>query len=142
MDKLKQKGRIQVYTDNGLGFKEEESYFIDDYNDDADMIQLGLQIEPGTRQVRIDPAFSVCMVTIHTAEFNQVPVEIVTNGTKMDDSDSYIFTSEDPNLVINLEGLPFDEVSFLDVSYEIAFVTKSMADSIEAAAKKRFRLKV
>lgn len=142
MDKLKQKGRIQVYTDNGLGFKEEESYFIDDYNDDADVIQLGLQIEPGTRQVRIDPAFSVCMVTIHTAEFNQVPVEIVTNGTKMDDSDSYIFTSEDPNLVINLEGLPFDEVSFLDVSYEIAFVTKSMADSIEAAARKRFRLKV
>lgn len=141
MAALEQKSRIQVYADTGLGFNEEESYFVEDYSDNKELVQLQLSVEPGVRNLRIDPAFAECIFTLHKAEFNQVPVEIMTNGTKLDDSNSYVFNSEDPNIVISLEDLPFEEVSFLDIDYEIAFVTKSMAESMEAAAKKRFRLK-
>ena len=34
------------------------------------------------------------------------------------------------------DDVPFEEMNFLDVTYEIAFITKSMAEHIEASAKK------
>jgi len=140
MSDYEQKSRIQIYTDKGLGFSEDESYFVEDVLELNGKMQLQLQVEPGVKTIRIDPAFESCIVTFHEVVFNQSPLGLMTNGIKLDDSNSYVFSTEDPNVVISLEGLPFEEMNFLDVTYEIAFITKSMAEHIEASAKKKFRL--
>ena len=154
IDKMRtaeQKGRIQIYPDKGNGLCEEESFFMDqgigDFYEDESGIHLTVPVESGTRLVRIDPAFSRCIVHIKELSFNQTPLDragktsvLTSNGVCLDDSDTYVFNTEDPNFNISLEGLPFDEVNFLEISFEISFLTADMAENIEKSAKKRFRL--
>lgn len=142
------RGRIQVYEDRGLGFQEEASFFADEQMaEDEQGIHLTLSVEAGVKQLRIDPAFADCMVRIKQLKWNDKNLVwsgkasvLTTNGTRLDDTGSFVFSTEDPNLVVSLEGQPFEEVNVLEVCVERSFIGREMALDIENAAKRRLRL--
>lgn len=139
---------IQVYEDRGQGFQEEMSYYADGMaSEDEEGLHLMLTVEPGVRQVRIDPAFADCMVLVKELKWNDrdLPFSgkasvLDTNGTRLDDSGSFVFPTEDPNLVVSLLGLPFEEVNVLELGMERSFMGRKMALDVESAAKRRLRL--
>lgn len=142
------RGRIQVYEDRGLGFQEETSFFADEQMaEDEQGIHLTLSVEAGVKRLRIDPAFADCMVRIKQLNWNDKNLVwsgkasvLTTNGTRLDDTGSFVFSTEDPNLVVSLEGQPFEEVNVLEVCVERSFIGREMALDIENAAKRRLRL--
>lgn len=142
------RGHIQVYEDRGQGFSEEESFFADGCAKEEEQgLRLTLTVEAGVRNLRVDPAFAECMIKLREIKWNDVPLVwkgkasvLATNGTKLDDTGSFVFSTEDPNLVISLEGLPFEETNFLEISMERAFLGREMALDMESAAKRRLRL--
>lgn len=142
------RGRIQVYEDRGLGFQEEASFFADEQMaEDEQGIHLTLSVEAGVKRLRIDPAFADCMVRIKQLNWNGKSLVwsgkasvLTTNGTRLDDTGSFVFSTEDPNLVVSLEGQPFEEVNVLEVCVERSFIGREMALDIENAAKRRLRL--
>lgn len=141
-------GRIQVYLDKGQGFSEEESFFpTEGLTKEESVLNLCLAIEAGVKQVRVDPAFADCVILMKTIRFNDTELDILgkksvltTNGIKLDDTGSFVFPTDDPNIVISLEGLPFDEENFLTLRFERSFVSREMAENIGTAARRRFRL--
>ncbi len=141
-------GRIQVYIDKGRGFSEEDSFFpAGSITEEENGLHLSLWIEAGTRQVRIDPAFAECIILVKSLQFNDMDLEITgkrsvltVNGTQLDDTGSFVFPTDDPNIVISLEGLPFEEDNFLEVCFERSFVSREMAENVTNAARRRFRL--
>ena len=142
------RGRIQIYEDRGQGFQEEASFFADEQmTEDEQGIHLALPVEAGVRQLRIDPAFADCMVRIKQLNWNDNALAwsgkasvLTANGTRLDETGSFVFSTEDPNLVISLQDQPFEEVNFLEVCMERSFIGREMALDIENAAKRRLRL--
>lgn len=142
------RGRVQIYVDKGEGFQEETSFFADDQiTEDKDGMHLSLAIEAGIKRVRLDPAFTDCLIDVKQLEFNGADLwekgktsVLTTNGTQLDDTESFVFPTKDPNLIISLENLPFEEVNFLEICFERSFLGSRMAENVERAAKKRIRL--
>lgn len=141
-------GCIQIYEDRGQGFTEEASYFAGGcLREDEKGLHLLLSVEAGVQGLRIDPAFTDCMVRIKELKWNgrDLPwsgknAVMTTNGTRLDDTDNFVFSTEDPGLVISLQGQPFEEVNFLEFGMERSFLGREMALGIENAAKRRLRL--
>lgn len=142
------RGHIQVYEDRGEGFSEEASFFADGCTtEDERGLHLTLTVEAGVRNLRVDPAFTSCIIKMREIRWNDLPLAwkgrasvLTTNGTKLDDTGSFVFSTADPNLVISLGGLPFEETNFLEIGMERAFLGEEMAFDIENAAKRRLRL--
>lgn len=141
-------GHIQIYEDRGQGFNEDTSFFVDNMVVKSGRnLHLTLTVEAGVRQIRIDPAFVDCMVRVKELKWNDVSLPftgktsvLTSNGTRLDDTESFVFPTNDPNLVITLEGLPHQEVNTLEFGIERIFVGREMAQDMENAAKRRLRL--
>lgn len=141
-------GCIQIYEDRGRGFTEEESYFAGEcLQEDEHGLHLSLHVEAGVQSLRIDPAFAACMVRITELTWNGMNLPrsgkntvLETNGTRLDDTDSFVFSTEDPGMVISLQGQPFEEVNFLEFGMERSVLSRETALDIENAAKRRLRL--
>lgn len=142
------RGHIQIYEDRGQGFTEENSFFADEFlTEDEQGLHLTLAVEAGTQRLRVDPAFTDCLIRMTELKWNGKNLAwsgkasmLTTNGTRLDDSGSFVFPTEDPNLVISLQGQPFEETNFLELCMERSFVGRDMALDIENAAKRRLRL--
>ena len=143
--------RIQIYEDRGQGFHEEESFFADRLDclekDEQGTLYLTWEADPGVRQLRIDPAFKDCIVRIRELTWNGRELVrsgknsvLTTNGTELDNTGSFVFPTEDPNLVINLQGQIFEEKNVLKLCMERSLLERQIALDVENAAKRRFRL--
>lgn len=143
-----ERGRIQIYEDMGEGFKEETSFFVNNMVVKRDReLSLTLTVESGVRQLRIDPAFVECAVRIKQLRWNEADLPwsgkasvLTTNGTRLDDTGSFVFSTNDPNLVISLEGQRQEEVNTLEFCMERSMLESEIARDMENAAKRRFRL--
>ena len=141
-------GRIQIYEDLGQGFEEDTSFFVDNMVEKRGReLSLVLTVESGVRQIRIDPAFMDCMVQIKKLRWNDADLPwtgktsvLTSNGTRLDDTSSFVFPTNDPNLVISLEGQHQEEVNTLEFCMERSLLEREIALDIEKAAKRRFRL--
>jgi len=139
---------IQIYEDRGEGFQEETSYFAGEMvTVEGEELHLSLTVEAGVRQVRIDPAFTDCLVRIKELKWNDQDLAwsgkasvLTANGTRLDDTGSFIFPTEDPGLVVSLEGMSFEAVNLLELRMERSLVGREMALDVERAAKRRLRL--
>ncbi|MCI9295878.1 MAG: class I SAM-dependent methyltransferase [Lachnospiraceae bacterium] len=142
------RGSIQIYEDRGAGFQEESSFFAHGMVEEDDQgLHLVLTVEHGIRQLRIDPGFADCMVRVKELKWNERDLPFAgkdsvldANGTRLDDSGSFVFPTDDPNLVVSLEGQMFEEVNVLELCMERSFMGREMAQDIESAAKRRLRL--
>ena len=143
-----EQGQLQIYEDRGEGFQEETSFFV--YNmveKRGQDLYLTLTVEAGVRQIRIDPAFVDCMVRVKELRWNEADLPwtgkesvLTSNGTRLDDTGSFVFPTKDPNLVISVEGRPQEEVNTLEFCMERVFIGREMALDMENAAKRRLRL--
>ena len=154
------RGRVQIYEDHGQGYQEETAYFSTDVREDGDSRSLQMQIRPDVTSLRLDPAMTWCMVTIRKLQINGIDAEmtgknprVVTNGFRVGEGNTFVFTTQDPNISISLSHLPGkpetvpgqlqpDECNELDAEWEISFLTESMAKAYEQAntPKRRFHL--
>lgn len=143
--------RIQIYEDRGQGFQEKDSFFADRAGclekDEQGRLYLTWEVDPQVRQLRIDPAFKDCIVRIRELKWNDRELVrqgknsvLTTNGTELDNTGSFVFPTEDPNLVIALQGQIFEEKNVLKLCMERSLLEREIALDVENAAKRRFRL--
>ena len=147
---LERLGIVQIYEDKGQGFGEETSYYAHEHEciiKEEKGFRLRLRVEAGVQKLRIDPAFTSCIVRVKELKWNDVPFEyggkssvLTTNGTRLDKTGSFVFATDDPIFEISLQSLSFKEENILEFYMERSFIEKDMASDIENAAKKRLRL--
>lgn len=143
--------RIQIFEDRGQGFREEDSFFADRVEclerDERGVLCLTWEVNPGVRKLRVDPACKDCIVRIRELKWNDRELVrsgknsvLTTNGTELDNTGSFVFPTDDPNLVIDLEGQIYEEKNVLKLCMERSLLERDIALDVENAAKRRFRL--
>jgi hypothetical protein len=154
MEKL---NRVQIYEDRGDGYSEENSYFLPDAYQGESIISLEINISADVRALRIDPAFYSCIVKLGEMTFGgiRVPLEkrkiLTGNGriiraAKDSDKDGtdIVFSTDDPNICINLEAVKKTLGNALKIAAENTFTAQleivripgEMAHDIEYSVKR------
>ena len=142
--------RVQIYEDTGSGCSEEKSYFVKEAYQGENLIEAELAVDGNVRMLRIDPAFTSCMVKIDEMTFNgeRVPLEkkgiLLTNGRVAKPHDknntcykpSIVFPTDDPNLNIDIARLERKAENTLYVRMEIVRIPQNMAQDMADAVKK------
>ena len=103
------------------------------------LIELDLGVEGDVKMLRIDPAFSACMIRVVELSFNgqSLPLrskEISVNG-RIVKPDVVVFPTEDPNINISLEKLQRKKEDRLHAVIEIACLPVATAKVVAAAIK-------
>ncbi|MEG1848556.1 MAG: methyltransferase domain-containing protein [Lachnospiraceae bacterium] len=132
------KRRIQIYEDKGNGFCEQDSYLISDAYVAEDRVAFARNITKDVSSIRLDPAMERCMVSIEQLTFNGVSLPLkgkkcITNGVLCAPG-TYVFATTDPNIVLNLQGIPRTDRDRLQVTMSVSRIT---AHTAEAFSRKR-----
>lgn len=132
----RQKRRMQVYLDDGAGFREENSYFIEQGYQEQVAETIG--IPAGTRKIRIDPVLCDCILEQTELVWGSgKPVEYGTNGCLVK-KNAYLFPHSDPKLQI--VRIPAGETE-LRISYRISILEHATAEMLEKRANIPGRIK-
>ena len=137
LQSLQQK-HVQVYTDTGNGFREEESFFMTD----AECMTGGvlqsqsgrkyfykkMQFDSDIKQVRIDPYMEPCIVTIQKFLVNGKEVSYQFNGEKAD-KNTIVFATTDSNITVTLENTE----STIELQMEIIPISGEAAEALQGA---------
>lgn len=120
--------RIQIYEDTGKGFREEESFFLEEDGEQVlrtgeGTVELSVRIARGRSAVRIDPGSHACVIYIKRIGWNDEEIppkgkQIQMNGFKIGE-DTYAFPTDDPNITLSLWGLPSEEENHLEAVMEV-----------------------
>lgn len=133
--------RVQIYEDRGNGCSEEESYFVREAYQGENRIELELEVSGDVQLLRIDPAFTSCVVRIEELTFNGEPIPfdrkkvLLVNG-RIAKPATLIFPTEDPNINIVLSELNRQPENSLKVQMEIVRLPLAMAQDMANAVKK------
>lgn len=134
--------RIQIYFDRGEGFREEDSQYMPDIYVKENYLEAEIPVDGNVRNLRIDPADQSCIVKFHQITLNgtEVPSQkkfIETNG-KMIRNGCYVFSTQDPNLVIRLPEHLMRGENKLVAKMEVSPVSAELAEDMAGAVKKIF----
>lgn len=121
----RQKRRMQIYFNDGSGFREESSYFLEQgYKEE---ITESIQIPAGTKEVWIDPVLCDCILKKVKLTWGRgTKAEYQTNGYELE-SDCYLFGHSDPKLMIS--SIPEGE-NQINVSYHISILKHDIAEML------------
>lgn len=115
---------LQVYYDNGLGFKENESVFYNVQEDDKGICKVTIQNRDNCRHLRIDPAEKECFLKVISmravSDDGTYSLKFCTNGIEMQEN-VFLFNNEDPQ--IDISGLRLDTIK-IEFVYQIENVPK------------------
>ncbi len=127
---------VQVYSDIGEGFSEDNSYFAQERYDRHHSITLEIDLLPGTRALRVDPSFSPCIVTLKDIRWNGVPVgeraPVITihpNGRWIG-ADSVLFPMDDPGIEIGVAVAERENKNHLTITMITALLPAEVAESV------------
>lgn len=134
--------RIQIYFDRGEGFREEDSLYMPDIYVEENYLEAEISVDGNVKNLRIDPADRSCMVKIHQISLNGTEVAlqkkyIEANG-KMIKSGCYVFSTQDPNLVIRLPEHLMRGENTLTAKMEVSPISTELAEDMAGAVKKIF----
>ena len=130
---------IQIYVDEGEGYSEDDSIFPDETYNDHNEVTIDIECNDNVQNIRIDPAFASCIVTIKQVIWNGVSVEegetfisIHPNGSWISE-DSIVFGTDDPNIEF---GFADDKVekkreNHLKVTMMTTLIPKETAVTLE-----------
>ena len=140
--------RVQIYEDEGNGYSEEHSYFVQDAYQGENFIEMDLEISGNVRMLRIDPAMDSCVVKVQEMTFNgeRVPLGqrkvLYTNGkvhkSKQEHCPSIVFATQDPNINLNLMELNRKAANNLHVRLEVVRLPMSVAQDMAGNGLKFF----
>ncbi len=112
--------QIQIYYDDGAGYKEETSCFVPATIKD-DIVSFKIKVNSGTKNLRIDPGFGPCSVdilSITSGERNLTEDIHYTlrgfNGKRR--GKSMLFKGQDPHFGIKVSGWDLKDDDVLDVA--------------------------
>lgn len=141
-----QDNRVQIYEDNGKGFSEEQSYFVEHALTHYDEMELNLQVPVGLKALRIDPCEEPCLIQIKRLWWNGeeqfLDKQIVCNGSKgkgaKNSYPEYIFATRDPNFTVSLEKLTDSDKSQNDLKLqlEIHKISLQLANTLTKSIKR------
>lgn len=124
-------------------FSEDTAFDIADAYKSENMAEALIPVMKEDKVIRIDPVDSPCIVTIREAMLGEAefPVDnkkyLIVNGKRLG-ADSFIFSTDDPNMYFDLDGFVHDEDTFLFVRLEVVPLSKDTAVSVEKSVKKLF----
>lgn len=135
--------RIQIYEDTGKGFREEQSFFLEESVGEQMRVtpegvtELAVTVPGGRSALRVDPCSDFCVIYVREILWNGVPVpwkgkQIQTNGFKVGEG-VYAYATSDPNITIALAGMPQEENNLLRMAME---VTKLPEETVKHLRKR------
>lgn len=145
-----EKKRIQIYYDEGEGFMESNSFFLDTPYDALGNMSIDLELPSTVKQVRIDPGMLSCITTVKEVLLNGelIPITeskvLLANGKCVTDKEKgtvmISFGTDDPNINIRV----FDRVKSTGNAFratlQTIFLPSDMAVSLEKELRKKIRL--
>jgi len=129
-------GCFQIYEDKGNGFSEAESCFMENVYEKDGCLNLTWKFGNTDRKLRLDPAMQPCVLYHAQITVNGKPVKTETNGIYVDET-TLLFTTEDPNLTVELESMDLLEQNVLTMTAEVEWLTKRTAACFEKMGQKR-----
>lgn len=135
--------RIQIYTDAGKGFSEENSYYMPDVYTNEYTIEAEIPFDGNVSALRIDPADRACVVKVEELLLNGMAVPLTkktfaANGKNVKKS-TWVFTTSDPNMTIRVSELPMQGENRLFIKMQLTSLPESIAADITEGVKKIFR---
>ncbi|MBD5454917.1 MAG: class I SAM-dependent methyltransferase [Lachnospiraceae bacterium] len=135
--------RIQIYTDAGKGFSEENSYYMPDVYTNEYTIEAEIPFDGNVSALRIDPADRACVVKVEELLLNGMAVPLTkktfaANGKNVKKS-TWVFTTSDPNMTIRVSELPMQRENRLFIKMQLTYLPESIAADITEGVKKIFR---
>lgn len=136
--------RVQIYKDLGNGFSEENSFFVEEAVPVGGKVSFTIQVDHGVKTLRIDPAMESCICKLESLIWNGNPISldkrtISSNGRRASQSKeecpTFVFATEDPNIVCSLDGFPKEAENLLEVCFSIVGIPKEMGADIEQGLK-------
>lgn len=88
---------VQIFVDEGNGFSEAGSRFVEIGSDGVAEVTVALDAK--VRAVRIDPAMESCLVRVETLGTDKKKLSYKTNGKKIAGGE-YVFYTDDPQIVV------------------------------------------
>ena len=145
-----EKKRVQVYYDEGEGFMESNSFFLDTPYDATGSMVIDLELPSTVKQVRIDPGMLPCITTVKEVVLNGdlIPITeskvFLTNGKAIVDKEKKTITTsfgtKDPNISIRVSDRVKSTGNAFRVSMQTVFLPEEMAGTLEKELKKKIRL--
>lgn len=145
-----EKKRVQVYYDEGEGFMESNSFFLDTPYDATGSMVMDLELPSTVKQVRIDPGMLPCITTVKEVVLNGdlIPITeskvFLTNGKAIVDKEKKTVTTsfgtKDPNISIRVSDRVKSTGNAFRVSMQTVFLPEEMAGTLEKELKKKIRL--
>lgn len=134
------KDRVQIYEDTGKGFREEQSFFLEENDEQVQRMadgsmELNVPVAGGRSALRIDPCSDYCIVSIKQLLWNGEAVawkgkQVQTNGTKVGEQ-TYVFATKDPNITLSLLGRKNEQTNLLQVSLEVTRLPEETAKRMQ-----------
>lgn len=138
---------VQIYTDNGKGFSEEQSFMLSERKGaqykaaetGKENISFTLHFGADIKAVRIDPDHEPCLVTIEKALWNGKKLSLLSLGKNIGSFTSngktvkngvLAFAKEDPNFTFHLKNAPMQEDNVLEISMNVVKLPESIAEKL------------
>lgn len=131
---------IQIFWNYGKGFSEEASWYYEPFADANGIVHLKLDIPDGVIAVRIDPAFSTCIVAVsnvHGTDVNgeKCLLDYTTTGKSLGKG-VFLSDDNDPQIIFSLKKDDIKEIYLeLEVSLLYEKITDKIADYADYAEK-------
>jgi hypothetical protein len=136
--------KFKVYRADTRGsFSESNSFYCEDAYVSDDEARVLLNIEPGDLKLRLDPLDSSCIVTVKEVKINDrdYPIEhkklVTCNGVRISD-DSFLFATDDPNLIFDFAGQIHDKENFFYIDMEIMPLKPEHAEKLIKGMKRKW----
>ena len=145
-----EKKRVQIYYDEGEGFMESNSFFLDTPYDVNGNMVVDLELPSTVKWVRIDPGMLPCITTVQEVLLNgeMIPITeskvLLTNGKAMMNKEKKTvtasFATKDPNISIRVSDRVKSTGNAFCVTLQTVFLPEEMAGTLEKELKKKIRL--
>lgn len=141
--------RVQIYEDQGQGFAEENSYFVNQAFVDEETIEFQIPVSGNVKLLRIDPMMSSCIVKIEEILWNGEKLDcnskkrMVVNGTPVKNQQgqpAVTFATKDPNMNLRLDGLQILPENIVSVRMQAIAIPEEMAEVLEGKRSRRIHL--
>jgi hypothetical protein len=142
--------RVQVYQDFGQGYREEDSYFVQDAYWSEKDVTCDIKVGSDVKMLRIDPALCSCILKVRKLTFNGKEIawsrkkDFLINGrilkpAKEEPGLTMVFSTDDPNININLEQYEKNSENVVHAEFEMIRVPDYVAKDLENGAARYIR---
>jgi len=130
--------RMQIYVDDGHGFREEQSDFytpeqLAETENAPKRYRLEIPVSNQVKQLRMDPAMFPCLVTLHDVTLkiqdkqSTVALERIRSNGSIIASNTFLFRDNDPNFTLPLD---YGKTTVLSVEYSVVRLPDKLAPLI------------